>query len=161
MQRAPQYGMAPWNDRFMADALALSASALPACHPNPPVGCVIVDGERVVARGFTGPPGTPHAEAAALLDLAALRARGSVVDPSALTVYVTLEPCSFHGRTPSCALALIASGVPRVVVATIDPHPRNRGRGIQLLRDAGVEVVVGALEREVLAFIGPHLLVNG
>jgi len=139
----------------MAAALAESAAALPACRPNPPVGCVLVLGDRIVARGFTGPPGHPHAEAAALLDLP------PDVDRRALTAFVTLEPCSFRGRTPSCALALIASGIPRVVVATIDPHPKNRGRGLELLREAGIDVQVGVLEPAVLEFIGPYLLPNG
>lgn len=139
----------------MSEALAESASALPACHPNPPVGCVIVQGERAVARGFTGPPGTPHAEAAALARL------DRALDPGTLTAVVTLEPCSFHGRTPSCALALVASGIRHVVVATLDPHPRNRGRGIELMREAGVRVELGVLEQRVLEFIGPHLLSDG
>jgi pyrimidine deaminase RibD-like protein len=135
----------------MGEALAESAAALPACRPNPPVGCVIVHAGAVVARGYTRPPGQPHAEAAALLSLP------PELERRQLTVFVTLEPCSFAGRTPSCALALIASGIPRVIVATIDPHPRNQGRGVQLLRQAGIEVEVGVLEGRVLEFIGPYL----
>lgn len=135
----------------MREALVESAAALPACRPNPPVGCVIVHGNAVVARGYTGPPGQPHAEAAALLNLPPSLDRGE------LTAIVTLEPCSFAGRTPSCALALIASRIPRVIVATIDPHPKNQGRGVQLLREAGVEVEIGVLEARVLEFIGPYL----
>jgi pyrimidine deaminase RibD-like protein len=143
----------------MEEALAVSAAALPACRPNPPVGCVIVRGDEVVARGHTGPPGQPHAEAAALSCLAANLAGD--VDRGSLTAFVTLEPCSFHGRTPSCALALIASGITHVVVATVDPHPRNRGRGLDLMREAGLDVEVGVLERRVLEFIGPYLLEHG
>jgi pyrimidine deaminase RibD-like protein len=135
----------------MREALAESAAALPACRPNPPVGCVIVHAELAVARGYTGPPGQPHAEAAALLSLPHYAERAQ------LTLFVTLEPCSFAGRTPSCALALIASGIPRVIVATLDPHPKNQGRGVQLLREAGLEVEVGVLEGPVLEFIGPYL----
>ncbi|HUR33938.1 MAG TPA: deaminase, partial [Vicinamibacterales bacterium] len=92
---------------FMAIALAESRKALPACLPNPPVGCVIVRDAVVVARGFTGAPGTPHAEAAALLDLRT----GADPDPDGLAVFVTLEPCAFVGRTPSCARALVTSGI--------------------------------------------------
>jgi pyrimidine deaminase RibD-like protein len=158
------------REHWMNEALAESAAALPACRPNPPVGCVIVQGEpgegsgkgsversgeHVVARGFTGPPGTPHAEAAALANLP------PGIDRSSLTLYVTLEPCSFRGRTPSCALALIESGIPSVVVATVDPHPRNRGLGLQMMRDAGITVELGVLEDRVLDFIAPYLLVNG
>jgi len=143
------------QDHWMEEALAASAAALPACRPNPPVGCVLVRGNEIVARGYTGPPGQPHAEAAALAHL------GSDVDPSTLTAFVTLEPCSFHGRTPSCALALIASGITHVVVATVDPHPRNRGRGLELMREAGLDVQVGVLEQRVLDFIEPYLLKHG
>jgi pyrimidine deaminase RibD-like protein len=137
--------------RLMEEALAQSVLALPECRPNPPVGCVIVEGETVVARGFTGPPGTSHAEAAALAKLATHWPR------EALTIFVTLEPCSFAGRTPSCALALAKAGFRHVVVGTIDPDPRNAGRGLQLLRDAGVRVEVGVAEEKVLAFIRPYL----
>jgi pyrimidine deaminase RibD-like protein len=136
----------------MREALAESHAALPLCAPNPPVGCVIVRGDQIVARGFTGRPGHPHAEAAALANLPA------EVDPQQLDLYVTLEPCSFTGRTPSCALAIVASGIRRVHVATLDPHPRNSGQGIQMLRHAGIHVQLGVLEEVVLSFIRPHLL---
>ena len=86
----------------------------------------------------------------------ALRRLGPV--PEGACLYVTLEPCSFHGRTPSCAAALVAAGIRRVHVALIDPHPRNQGRGIDMLRAAGIDVEVGLLAREVETFIGPHLL---
>lgn len=135
----------------MREALAESHAALPLCAPNPPVGCVIVRGDQIVARGFTGRPGHPHAEAAALARLSA------DLDPQQLDLYVTLEPCSFAGRTPSCALAIVASGIRRVHVATIDPHPRNCGRGIQVLRNAGICVQLGVLEDTVLSFIQPYL----
>ena len=138
--------------RFMMDALAESQQALPACHPNPPVGCVIVRGHSVVARGFTGAPGTPHAEAAALLEL------GEVDRPEELAVFVTLEPCAFVGRTPSCARALVMSGIRRVYVGTLDPDPRNNGAGIDIMRRAGIDVRVGVLEAHVLAFIAPYLV---
>jgi pyrimidine deaminase RibD-like protein len=146
---------------FMAEALAESRKALPACRPNPPVGCVIVDdradgGDRrdsqVVARGFTGRPGEPHAEAAALALL------GTAHDGEHLAAFVTLEPCAFVGRTPSCAKALIDRRIRHVFVAILDPHTRNSGRGVQLLRDAGVVVELGILEPAVRAFLAPYLL---
>lgn len=143
-----QVGLEHW----MELALVASRAALPACRPNPPVGCVIVRGDELVAEGFTGPPGEPHAEAAAL------RVLPPHLDPRELTAVVTLEPCSFRGRTPSCALALIASGIRHVAVATLDPHPRNRGRGIALMRDAGLTVELGVLEARVLEFITPYLI---
>jgi pyrimidine deaminase RibD-like protein len=139
--------------QFMAEALAESRKALPVCRPNPPVGCVIVsDGAAIVARGFTGRPGEPHAEAAALSALGADR------DGSRLAAFVTLEPCAFAGRTPSCAKALVDRGIARVFVAILDPHTRNSGRGVQLLRDAGVVVELGILEPAVRTFLEPYLL---
>jgi len=135
----------------MAEALKDSRQALPVCLPNPPVGCVIVRGHDIVARGFTQAPGQPHAEAAALLNL------GHVADPHDLALFVTLEPCAFVGRTPSCARALVASGIRDIYVGTLDPDPRNSGAGIAIMRDAGLSVRVGVPEPEVLAFIGPYL----
>lgn len=136
--------------RFMEEALAESRHALPDCQPNPPVGCVIVRGDEVVARGFTGAPGQPHAEAASLRT-PGLGAGGG------LAMFVTLEPCAFVGRTPSCAWALVHSGIRTVFVGTLDPDPRNNGAGIDIMRSAGIDVQVGLLEDRVLAFIGPYL----
>jgi pyrimidine deaminase RibD-like protein len=138
--------------QFMAAALEESRRALPACRPNPPVGSVIVRGDEIVARGFTGRPGEHHAETAALARVPA------GLDPAELTMFVTLEPCSFVRRTPACALTLVTFGIRHVVVGTIDPHPRNRGRGLEILREAGVRVELGVLEDEVLSFIGPYLI---
>jgi pyrimidine deaminase RibD-like protein len=133
----------------MRMALAEGLLALPACLPNPPVGCVLVRNGEVIARGHTQRPGENHAEAAALR-----RVKGALPD---VTAYVTLEPCSFHGRTPSCALSLIERQIGRVVVALVDPDKRNNGAGIQLLRDAGVAVIVGVLEDEARANLSPFL----
>ncbi|GHF61345.1 riboflavin biosynthesis protein RibD [Deinococcus metalli] len=125
---------------FMRQALLEAARGLGRTSPNPPVGCVIVQGTEVVGRGFHPKAGEPHAEVFALRE-AGERARGA-------TVYVTLEPCSHHGRTPPCADALIAAGVSRVVVATLDPNPQVAGRGVETLRAAGIDVTVGALESD-------------
>jgi len=132
-------------------ALLESRKALPGCRPNPPVGCVIVLEDRVVSRGFTGSPGTPHAEAAAIAALAPAESGVS------LSVFVTLEPCSFQGRTPSCAVALINRGVRSVFVGIVDPDPRNNGKGLQLLREAGIHVELGTLEHEIREFLAPYL----
>lgn len=140
------------QQQFMTAALEESRRALPACRPNPPVGCVIVRDGAIVARGFTGEPGQPHAEAAALLTLE----RG--FDPMPLTMFVTLEPCAFDGRTPSCARGIIAAGIRTVYVGTIDPDPRNSGAGIEIMRAAGIDVRVGVLEDRVLEFLSPYLL---
>lgn len=116
-------------------ALRLARRGLGNVWPNPAVGCVIVQGGRVVGRGWTQPTGRPHAERVAL-DQAGAAARGA-------TAYVTLEPCAHHGRTPPCAEALINAGVARVVSAMTDPDPRVAGRGHAMLRAAGVAVIEG------------------
>jgi len=134
---------------FMQAALAEGRRALPACLPNPPVGCVLVRGGEIVASGFTQPPGHAHAEAGALA-----RLEGGLGDVSA---FVTLEPCSFHGRTPSCAKTLVERGVRRVFVALLDPDPRNNGRGIAMLREAGCEVTLGLLGDEARRDLLPYL----
>lgn len=127
----------------MRSALGLARRGLGQVWPNPAVGCLLVQGGRVVGRGRTAPGGRPHAETAALAEAGAA-ARGA-------TAYVTLEPCAHTGRTPPCAIALAAAGVARVVVALEDPDPRVNGRGIEILRLAGVEVTVGCLAREAMA----------
>ena len=103
--------------------------------PNPAVGCVIVKDARVIGRGWTAAGGRPHAETVALAN-AGPAAQGA-------TAYVTLEPCSHHGKTGPCADALIAAGISRVVVAIEDPDPRVCGRGMERLRLAGIAVEVG------------------
>src|SRR5437762_10257633 len=119
----------------MAPTPALAAQGLRRTFPNPPVGAVFVRGGRVVGEGFHHRAGAPHAE------IEALRAAGGRVRGA--TLYVTLEPCSHHGRTPPCAEALVGLGLRRIVVALVDPNPRVRGRGIAKLRRAGIPVVVG------------------
>jgi diaminohydroxyphosphoribosylaminopyrimidine deaminase / 5-amino-6-(5-phosphoribosylamino)uracil reductase len=127
----------------MREALALAAQAQWLCPPNPAVGCVIVLPDGQVVSAHTQATGQAHAEAQALQILAArgLPARGA-------TVYVTLEPCSHHGRTPPCADALVRAGVARVVVAVEDPNPLVAGQGIERLRAAGIQVDVGLLADE-------------
>lgn len=110
--------------------------------PNPAVGAVVVRSGRIIARGFHQHAGLPHAEIEALRALKkAELARGA-------TLYVTLEPCSTHGRTPPCVEAIIRAGFRRVVIGTIDPNPVHAGRGVELLRAAGLVVTAGILESE-------------
>ena len=128
---------------YMARALQLARKGLYSTHPNPRVGCVIVRDGQVVGEGFHIQAGGPHAEVHALRE-AGERARGA-------TAYVTLEPCSHHGRTPPCADGLVAAGVSRVVAAMTDPNPQVAGRGLARLKAAGIEVASGVLEAEARA----------
>jgi pyrimidine deaminase RibD-like protein len=141
--------MSDGHEAFMSAALAEGRKALPACLPNPPVGCVLVRAGQIIARGHTQPPFQPHAEPMALALVPG--------DLSDVTAYVTLEPCSFHNRTPSCARELVSRGVGRVVVAMLDPHPRNRGRGIAMLVEGGIEVLGPILEDEAHRDMDPYV----
>lgn len=138
------------NDNFMLRALEISKNALPNCLPNPPVGCVLVKDNKIVSEGFTQQDGHNHAEVEAIL--AYHQALGEI------TAYITLEPCSFQGRTPSCATTLADSGIQNIVVAMLDPDPRNNGKGIQTLKDAGINVEVGLCSSTISAFLSPYLV---
>ncbi|MCU0869165.1 MAG: bifunctional diaminohydroxyphosphoribosylaminopyrimidine deaminase/5-amino-6-(5-phosphoribosylamino)uracil reductase RibD [Burkholderiales bacterium] len=131
-------GFAADDHRHMGRALQLAARGLRTTMPNPRVGCVIAHGRDVVGEGWHERAGGPHAEAVALR-VAGERAPGA-------TAYVTLEPCSHHGRTPPCADSLLASGIARVVAAMEDPNPDVSGRGFARLRAAGVVVEKGLME---------------
>jgi diaminohydroxyphosphoribosylaminopyrimidine deaminase/5-amino-6-(5-phosphoribosylamino)uracil reductase len=133
----------------MNRALALAASVRTSTPPNPWVGCVLEAPDGRIFDGATAPPGGPHAEAAALA-LAGEAARGA-------TVWVTLEPCSHHGRTPPCADALVAAGVRRVVVALQDPDPQVAGQGLDCLRSAGIEVELGLRDERARDLLAPYL----
>lgn len=125
---------------MMARALQLAEHGLWTTSPNPRVGCVLVRDGEIVGEGWHEKAGEPHAEVHALR-AAGDKARGA-------TAYVTLEPCSHHGRTPPCAEALIAAGVARVVAAMADPNPLVSGKGLALLQAAGIETASGLLENE-------------
>ncbi len=128
---------------FMRAALDEARKGLYSTTPNPRVGCVIVRDGEILARGHTQPAGQAHAEVHALQDAAS---RG--IDVRGATAYVTLEPCSHHGRTPPCCDALVAAGIARVVAALEDPNPLVAGQGIARLRAAGMAVDVGVLAAE-------------
>ncbi len=145
------------NERYMRRALELARHGMGNVSPNPMVGAVIVapDGT-IIGEGYHRRFGEGHAE---------VNAVASVSDRSALTdstIYVTLEPCSHYGKTPPCAKLLIDCGIPRVVVGATDPNPKVSGRGIEMLRAAGAEVVTGVLAEESrrlnAAFITAHTL---
>ncbi len=129
--------------QMMARAIKLAHQGRFTTAPNPNVGCVITQGEDIVGEGFHYRAGEPHAEVHALR-MAGEKASGA-------TAYVTLEPCSHYGRTPPCAEGLIKAGVARVICAMQDPNPQVSGRGIQMLRDAGIDVEVGLLESDAHA----------
>jgi diaminohydroxyphosphoribosylaminopyrimidine deaminase/5-amino-6-(5-phosphoribosylamino)uracil reductase len=133
----PGPGFSAFDHAVMARALRLAERGLDTTQPNPRVGCVIVRGEAIIGEGWHQRAGEPHAEVFALR-AAGGRARGA-------SAYVTLEPCSHHGRTPPCADALIEAGIARVIFASEDPNPKVAGAGIRRLRDAGVVIEAGLM----------------
>jgi len=134
------------DERYMSQALALAQSTLYVPTPNPRVGCLIVRGDQVLGKGVTQKVGDAHAEVMALRD-----AQNKQHAVAGATVYVTLEPCSHYGRTPPCTSALIQSKPARVVIGHVDPNPAVAGRGIEQLREAGIEVTVGVLAMQALS----------
>jgi len=131
------------DTEFMQHALRLAERGLYTTDPNPRVGCVIVKDDEIVGEGWHRRAGEPHAEILALQQ-AGTRAAGA-------TVYVTLEPCSHHGKTPPCADALLDAGIARVFAATRDPNPEVAGSGFERLKNGGVEVLTGLLEQAARA----------
>ena len=133
---------------LMRRALELARASVGETSPNPPVGAVIVRDGRIVGEGRTQPAGQAHAEVVALRQAGEL-ARGA-------TLYVTLEPCSHHGRTPPCTDAIIAAGVSEVHASMPDPNPQVGGRGLEFLREAGIAVSVGECREEAEELAAPH-----
>ena len=131
------------DTHHMQHALALAWQGRFSTSPNPRVGCVIAHGSQIVGQGYHVQAGAPHAEVHALAQAGAL-ARGA-------TAYVTLEPCAHHGRTPPCAEALVRAGVSRVIAAMQDPNPLVAGKGLAILRQAGIQVASGLCEIEARA----------
>ncbi|MGO4438469.1 bifunctional diaminohydroxyphosphoribosylaminopyrimidine deaminase/5-amino-6-(5-phosphoribosylamino)uracil reductase RibD [Rhizobium sp. RAF56] len=138
------------DEKFMAAAIELSRTHLGQTGTNPSVGCLIVKDGEVVGKAVTAIGGRPHAETQALAE-AGDRACGA-------TAYVTLEPCSHFGKTPPCANALMAAGVARVVVSVTDPDVRVSGRGLEMLRSAGIEVETGLIEDEGRRALAGYLM---
>lgn len=114
------------------------------CHPNPAVGAVVAHQGEIVARGHTQPPGREHAEIRALAEFE----RAGHVPDSTTTLYVTLEPCCTHGRTPPCTDRIVRSGIRRVVIGATDPNPSHAGKGFEILRGAGIQVETGVCQAE-------------
>ena len=132
-----------WNTldyQHMSRALQLARRGLYSTDPNPRVGCVIVKDDVVLSEGWHQKAGQPHAEIEAL--------NNAIENVSGATCYVTLEPCAHHGRTPPCTESLISAGIRKVVAATIDPNPLVAGKGLQQLKEAGIETASGLLEAQ-------------
>jgi diaminohydroxyphosphoribosylaminopyrimidine deaminase / 5-amino-6-(5-phosphoribosylamino)uracil reductase len=127
---------------LMSEAIQLARKGWYTTHPNPRVGCVLVKDNKIIGHGYHQQAGQPHAEINAINSVA------TKSDIKGATAYVTLEPCSHFGRTPPCCDALIELGIKRTVVAMQDPNPIVSGQGIQRLKDSGIEVIVGILEKE-------------
>ena len=130
------------DELYMMRCLQLAAMAEGQTSPNPMVGAVVVHDGKIIGEGYHHRAGEPHAEPNAI---------ASVADESLLkeaTMYVSLEPCSHWGKTPPCADLIVRKGLKRVVIATLDPNPKVAGRGVKILQDAGIEVVVGVMEEE-------------
>jgi diaminohydroxyphosphoribosylaminopyrimidine deaminase/5-amino-6-(5-phosphoribosylamino)uracil reductase len=138
------------DERHMALALREAMKGVGLASPNPPVGCLIVKGERILGRGVHTRAGDPHGEIMALREAEA-RDEGL----KGATAFVTLEPCCHHGRTPPCTDALVRAGVSRVVVGVRDPNPRVDGGGLSMLREQGLEVVEGVLGPACARFHAP------
>lgn len=132
------------HEYWMAKAIQLAKKGLYTTHPNPRVGCVLVNGDQLIGQGFHLKTGEGHAEVNALAD-----AKNKASDQiKGATAYVTLEPCSHQGKTPPCADALIKAGVSRVIFGMQDPNPEVSGRGLEKLKKAGIEVIGPVLEAE-------------
>ena len=142
------------EEKYMRRCLELARCGVGHTEPNPMVGAVVVHNGKIIGEGYHRKCGEGHAEVNAI---------ASVRDASLLresTLYVSLEPCSHYGKTPPCAELIIRKGIPRVVVGCLDPFPSVSGRGVRMLRDAGIEVVTGVLEREAWTLNRPFMTVQ-
>jgi len=147
-------GVMPSDEAFMRLAIDEAELARGTTGDNPWVGCVIVDAQgKVLAKGHTQGPGEDHAEIAA-----ARSAKAQGLSIEGATMYSTLEPCSFHGRTPACSRVIVEHRLARVVIGMRDPHPRVDGAGSRILRNAGIEVLEGICERDVRRQLGTWVI---
>ncbi len=131
------------DEKFMRLALKEAKKGKGYTHPNPAVGAVIVKNGKVIGKGYHKKAGMPHAEREAIKDALS---KGENIEGS--TMYVTLEPCCHYGRTPPCTEAIIDSRIKRVVIATLDPNPQVAGKGAEILKKQGIEVITGILENQ-------------
>ncbi len=138
------------DKKFMMSALKLAEKGIGSVEPNPAVGCFIVKAGQLVGKGYHKKFGGPHAEVNAIDDC-----RNLSIKPEGATMYVTLEPCCHEGKTGPCTEAIIAAGLARVVVATLDPSPHASGKGVERLRQAGIDVEVGLCEEQATQLNAP------
>ena len=136
------------DNRFMLRAIELGKSARGKTGDNPYVGCVIVKNGILIGEGKTQPPGNPHAEVMAIKNAE----RGGYAVAGG-TLYTTVEPCSFYGRTPPCASTIIEKKITRVVIGIRDPHPNVNGKGVLLLQQTGIQVTEGVCKSEIRAYL--------
>jgi len=132
------------HEKYIKRCIDLAKNGLPGAMPNPSVGALLIVDNLIIAEGYTSAYGGPHAEVNAIT-------YAQIHTPELIkkaTLYVSLEPCSHYGKTPPCADLVIASGIPKVVIGTIDPHAKVAGNGIKKLIEAGIDVTVGVLEDE-------------
>lgn len=138
------------DEKFMLDALKLAEKGIGSVEPNPAVGCVIVKDNKIIGKGYHKRFGGPHAEINAL---SGCRKKGT--DPTGATMYVTLEPCCHFGKTPPCTDAIIKAKIAKVVIAAIDPSKHANGKGIRLLKKAGIEIETGLCENQAKLLNAP------
>jgi len=140
------------DEKYILKALDSARRGLGSVEPNPAVGCIIVKGNQIIGKGWHRKFGGPHAEINALKDCKTLG-----MDPKGAAMYVTLEPCCRQGKTPPCTDAIIKAGIRKVFVATLDPSSDMNGRGVQQLRDAGIEVETGLCEKQAKLLNTPFI----
>lgn len=140
------------DENYMQMALKLARHGIGSVEPNPAVGCIIVKGGQIIGKGWHKKFGGPHAEINALQDCGTLG-----VNPRGAAMYVTLEPCCHQGKTGPCTDAIIAAGLAKVFVATIDPSPHAGGKGIEQLRAAGIQIQTGICETEAKLLNAPFI----
>lgn len=144
--------MSSQAEKYMLEALKLARKGIGSVEPNPAVGCIIVKNNKIIGKGWHRKFGGPHAEINAIDNCRTLGA-----NPSGAAMYVTFEPCCHHGKTGPCSKAIIEAGLAKVVVATIDPSKHAGGKGIEQLRDAGIEVVTGLCEKQARLLNAPFI----
>ncbi|MHC4361063.1 MAG: bifunctional diaminohydroxyphosphoribosylaminopyrimidine deaminase/5-amino-6-(5-phosphoribosylamino)uracil reductase RibD, partial [Planctomycetota bacterium] len=140
------------NENYMQTALRLARRGIGSVEPNPAVGCIIVKGNQIIGKGWHKAFGGPHAEINALEDCKMLG-----ISPAGATMYVTLEPCCHHGKTPPCTQAIIDAKIKRVYVATVDPSEHAGCKGIEELRSAGIHVETGLCQTEARMLNAPFI----